>query len=102
MTFQKLIVNAVDIVDGMDALAIREIFVLLAVVLIVMHDVEHFVKVLFCVTNPMYQFIIETLNLRSPRSSFSVLIGNNMFVQLLLHFLQPLLHGFKTLRYIGV
>ena len=25
MTFQKLIVNAVDIVDGMDALAIREI-----------------------------------------------------------------------------
>ena len=92
MTFQKLIVNAVDIVDGMDALAIREIFVLLAVVLIV----------LFCVTNPMYQFIIETQNLRSPRSSFSVIIGNNMFVQLLLYFLQPLLHGFKTLRYIGV
>lgn len=50
----------------------------------------------------MYQFIIETQNLRSPRSSFSVIIGNNMFVQLLLHFLQPLLHGFKTLRYIGV
>ena len=102
MAFQQLVVNAVDVVDGMDALSIREILVLLAVALIVMHDVEHFVKVLFCVTNPVYQFIIETQNLCSQLYIFSVIIGNNMFVQLLLHFLQPLLHGIKTLRHIRV
>ena len=59
MTFQKLIVNAVDIIDGMDALSIRKIFVRLAVCFIVMDGIKHFIEVLFRMPPVVEQLIIE-------------------------------------------
>ena len=68
MTFQKLIVNAVDIIDGMDALSIRKIFVRLAVRFIVMDGIKHFIEVLFRMPPVVEQLIIEPQDLRSPKA----------------------------------
>ena len=77
MTFQKLIVNAVDIIDGMDALSIRKIFVRLAVRFIVMDGIKHFIEVLFRMPPVVEQLIIEPQDLRSPKAgSLGIVLGD--------------------------
>lgn len=102
MTFQKLIVNAVDIVDGMDALAIRKIFVRLAVRFIVMDGIKHFIEVLFRMPPVVEQLIIETQDLCSPKAGGLGIVLGDVLIEPFPRLGLALLHRIKPGRHIGI
>ena len=102
VTFQKLVVNAVDVVDGMDTLAVGKVVVRMAKIFIVLDGVKHFIKVFFGVPPVMNQFVVKSEDLRSPKAGGLSVVLFDVLVQSLPRFVLALLHRVKAGRHIGI